>query len=98
MARESGIQARIIRHLKDRGAYTINIQGGGAGRAGIPDIHATYHGHSIWLEVKAPGGRPTPRQTYELNRIRAAGGHAHIVTTVDDVRTILNTLDQHHTP
>lgn len=96
MTRENGIQGRIIRHLEARGAYVINIQGGGAGRAGIPDLHATYRGHSIWLEVKNHTGKPTPRQTYELDRIRAAGGHAHIVRTVDEAAHILNTIDQEH--
>lgn len=93
MARENGIQNRIIRHLENRGAYVINIQGGGAGRTGIPDIHATYRGHSLWLEVKAPDGRLSPKQAYELRRILAAGGIAAVVRSVNDVTTLLDELD-----
>lgn len=60
------------------------------GTAGIPDIIACIGGQFFAFEVKVPGGKPTKLQSVTLEKISAAGGIAHIVTSVDEVRKILN--------
>ena len=56
---------------------------------GVPDILLCLNGEFIGLEVKSDTGRPTKIQLAQMQRIRAAGGTAEIVTSVEDVKDIL---------
>lgn len=94
MTLENGLQARIIRRLEQRGAYVVCIQGGGAGRSGVPDIHATYRGRSLWIEVKGPRGLLEPRQAYEMDKARKAGAVAAVVRSVEEVEAALDEVDE----
>ena len=55
----------------------------------MPDILLCLNGEFIGLEVKSDTGRPTKIQLAQMQRIRAAGGTAEIVTSVEDVKDIL---------
>jgi hypothetical protein len=53
-------------------------------KAGVPDLHLPvpsrgYHG--TWLEMKAPGQRPTLHQWHWLEDLRTRGYHTGIYTT-----------------
>jgi len=61
-------------------------------RKGTPDVLACVNGRFVALEVKTPTGRVDPLQTYQLDCITAAGGVAHVVRSVDDVKKILEQL------
>lgn len=60
------------------------------GTAGIPDIIACIGGQFFAFEVKVPGGKQTKLQSVTLDKIKAAGGIACVVTSVTEVRKILN--------
>lgn len=66
--------------------------GGQFGTAGIPDIIVCYKGRFIALEVKRPGGKPTLLQKITLNKIEKAKGIAKIVTSVEQVKQIIENL------
>jgi len=55
----------------------------------VPDILLCLNGEFIGLEVKSDTGRPTKIQLAQMQRIRAAGGTAEIVTSIEDVKDIL---------
>jgi Holliday junction resolvase len=88
---EKNIVSAILRHLKSvPGCFCWKEHGGMYGTAGIPDIIACISGHIFAFEVKVPGGKPTKLQSVTLDKIIAAGGTACVVTSVDEVRKILN--------
>jgi hypothetical protein len=60
------------------------------GVAGIPDIVACLRGRFVAFEVKTENGRLTELQRLTLARIRAAGGVAEKVTSLDEVRQIID--------
>ena len=58
----------------------------GMGEAGVADIIGVYKGRGFAIEVKAPGGAPTPWQLRFLNDWDQAGGAAFVARSVQAVR------------
>lgn len=87
---EKDIVAAILRLLKKRPrCFAWKTHGGMYGTAGIPDIVACVDGRFVGLEVKQPGGKLSRLQEITLGRIRAAGGVAAMVTSVEEARRVL---------
>ena len=62
------------------------------GTAGLPDIICCIKGRFVAFEVKAASGRLTKLQEATMRKIRDAKGEAFKVTSVGDVRTVLDGL------
>jgi hypothetical protein len=92
MTLEANIVRAIQRLLDQRDAWHFKTTGVTA--AGIPDINGSYRGRALALEVKQPGRKPTRRQTYQLERARAAGAIAEVVHCAADVARLLDAIDQ----
>ena len=92
MMLESGIQNKIIKHLRSRGAIvnkTISMS-----KSGWPDIVGCYKGRFIGIEVKRPGKKPTPLQEFKLAELAAAGAYVGAATSVAEARALLDSLDK----
>lgn len=93
---ESSIQSRIVRYLRglDR-TYVLNIGGGASTAKGTSDLIICYRGRFIALEVKRPDGSYglTKPQAIRLKSIGNAGGVGAVVTSVEDVATLLTQLN-----
>ena len=59
------------------------------GTAGLPDIVCCLEGRFFAFEVKTLSGQLTKLQEHTLERIKAAGGRAFVVRSVEDVDAIL---------
>lgn len=92
MTTEAAITEAIIRWLRSRGAHVIKTYGGPY-RRGLPDLIGVYRGQALALEVKRPGGKPTQLQEYELSRWAAAGAVAAVVTSVDEVKQLIEEVE-----
>lgn len=87
---EKDIVAAILRYLKHRPrCFAWKTHGGMYGTAGIPDIIACVGGRFVALEVKQPGGKLSRLQEITLGKIRAAGGVAAMVTSVEEAGRVL---------
>lgn len=93
MARESALVAAIRRELDKRGAYTVKTHGSGVGRAGVPDLLCIHRGAGLAIEAKTARGRLSKLQAWELERVRAAGGRAIVARSVEDVRDVLDDIE-----
>lgn len=91
---EGKLTRNIKEYLKERGAYAENIWGGGFQASGIPDILACYNGRFLGLEVKLDYNSPSPIQKAKLAMINKAGGVGQVVRSVDEVKVILDKLDE----
>jgi len=89
---EAAITSSIMKWLRARGAHVIKTYGG-PNRRGLPDLIGVYRGRALALEVKRPGGKPTKLQEYELGRWAAAGAVAAVVTSVDEVKRLIEEVD-----
>ena len=91
--KEKSIVNRILAYLKTRpDCFCWKEHGDGYSRAGLPDIICCIGGRFVAFEVKAPGRKPTVLQDKTLSRIQNVGGIAHVVISLDEVKTILNGL------
>ncbi len=90
MTTERAIVKAILAYLNGLpGCLARKRWGGGMGVAGDPDIDACIHGRSVQLEVKRLGERPTPLQLKRLEEWRKAGAVVAVVSSVADVRRLL---------
>ena len=89
MAKEATIQRNIVRYLKDLGAWCLKVHGSPYQRAGVPDLLCCHKGLFYAFEVKSPGERATPIQAHELQQVQTAGGTATVVTSVEDVQSLM---------
>jgi hypothetical protein len=96
---EAAIQRAVFQHLRARaapnvfafhpanGGYRKPIEAAimkGAGIvAGVPDIIAIHDGRVYALELKAEGGRATPKQQEAIAAMEAAGAFTAIAEGLD---------------
>jgi hypothetical protein len=96
---EAQIQRCVFQHLRARGApgvcafHPANggyrkpieakiLQGLGV-RAGVPDVIVIHQGRCYALELKAEGGRATPKQLEAIAAMEAAGAYCCIAEGLD---------------
>ena len=80
MASEKNFENRIKKYLKDNGAWFLKYWAGAAyTKSGIPDILACVNGYFVAIEVKAPNGKASELQFYNLRDIERAGGFAFLL-------------------
>jgi hypothetical protein len=94
MITERAIVKAILAYLNGLpGCLARKRWGGGMGVAGDPDIDACVRGRSVQLEVKRSGERPTPLQLKRLDEWRQAGALVAVVSSVEDVKSLLTEVD-----
>lgn len=75
MAAEKQFENKVKTFLKDNGCWFLKYWGGAAyTKSGIPDILVCCKGRFMAVEVKAPNGKPSDLQIYNLRQIDRAGG------------------------
>ena len=83
-----------MRYLKTvPGCFAWKEHGGMYGTAGLPDIICCVGGRFVGLEVKTADGRLSKLQEVMITKIKAAGGEAFKVTSVEEVREIIKNLN-----
>ncbi len=91
---EKDIVSAIMRYLKTVPCcFCWKEHGGMYGTAGLPDIICCIKGRFVAFEVKTPSGKLTKLQETMIRKIKAAKGEAFKVTSVEDVKFILDTLE-----
>jgi Holliday junction resolvase len=88
---EKKVKAKVVKHLKELGAYYFYPVTGGYGSSGVPDIVGCYRGTFFGIECKAGNNKPTALQEKNLADITRAGGIA-LVVNEENVNDVLNTL------
>jgi hypothetical protein len=96
---EAAIQRCVFQHLRARGApgvFAFHPANGGYRKpieaailkglgvvAGVPDVIAIHEGRCYAMEIKAPGGRATPKQLEAIAAMEAAGAYCCIAEGLD---------------
>jgi hypothetical protein len=104
---EQIVQRAVFDHLRARavpGVFAFHVPNGGyrrpieaailkglGVRAGVPDVIAIHGGKVFGLELKAEGGRPTPKQLETIAAMEAAGAYCAIVEGLDRALAHLET-------
>jgi hypothetical protein len=73
--------------LQEKKAYVFMPVQGGYGAPGL-DFHCAYHGRAFFIEAKAPGKKPTPRQNATAREMRDAGAPVFIVSGPESLKEV----------
>lgn len=84
---EGKLQKKTIDYLNSIGAYVVNVIT--ASESGVPDLLCCYEGKFYGCEQKTIDGVKSKVQEYNIKRIKAAGGVAGFVTTIEDVKRLI---------
>jgi hypothetical protein len=88
---EATIKTAVKKRLKAIGAYQHwPVQLGMGDRC--LDCHGCYRGFYFAVETKAPGKVPTLIQEHTIEEIRAAGGFAFVVDSLEKANDLLADL------
>lgn len=79
MADEKNFENRVKKFLKDEGCWFLKTWGGGLQRSGIPDLLICCNGFFIGVELKAPNGKVSDLQLWNLTKIDDAWGFAWLL-------------------
>jgi len=91
---EKIITNKVLSYLKSLDhCFCFKNHGGRYGTAGIPDIICCFHGRFLAFEVKTDKGKLTKLQETMMERIQKAKGNAYKVTSVEEVKKILEHLE-----
>lgn len=84
MAQEKAFENKVKKFLKEENCWFIKYWAGAAfTKEGIPDILCCCNGYFLAIELKAPNGKPSDLQIYNINRINETGGFAIILYPKD---------------
>jgi hypothetical protein len=97
---EQQIQKALFTHIRARaqpGMFAFHVPNGGYRRkteaailkglgvkAGVPDVICIHRGKVYALELKAAGGRLSPKQRETTDALREAGATVRVATGLDD--------------
>jgi Holliday junction resolvase len=90
---EKDLVKSILQYLRSvPHCFCWKVHGGMYGVAGLPDVVCCIRGKFVCFEVKLPKKKPTVLQQKTIEKIIEAGGTAHVVHSVDDVRALVENL------
>ena len=88
--KEKTITNQILKYLKSEPeCFAFKEHGGMYSTAGIPDIICCYSGKFVAFEVKTLTGKLSKLQEITIKRINEAGGMAIKVTSLQEVKNVL---------
>lgn len=88
--KESHIEKYLIERIEAMGGLCWKFAS--PGTKGVPDRVVVLNGTTVFVEVKAPGEYPRPLQNKRIEQIRARGGRAGYVSTIEEVDELVNHL------
>jgi Holliday junction resolvase len=75
MAAEKQFETKVKKFLKDQGCWFLKYWAGAAyTKTGIPDLLICCNGCFLGVELKAPNGKPSELQLWNIEQIKKAGG------------------------
>lgn len=92
---ESRLQRKIQDEIRKRGGFVFKFHGSALTMRGVPDLIVCWRGLYVGLEVKMPGEKPSPIQRHRGRQIRAAGGCAYVVRSVDEALAALERAERY---
>jgi hypothetical protein len=87
---ESRAGDRLARRVKAAGGVRWKFASPAVN--GVPDRVVILGGHTVFVETKAPGGKPTKLQRFRLKQIAKTGGRAEVLDSISAVDQFVGKL------
>lgn len=91
MGPEAKLEAAVRKWATEKGWYCRKFTS--PSNRSVPDRLFLKDGRVVFIELKAPGKKPTKAQLLEIEEIQDHGGEAHWADNLDDVKAILRGHD-----
>lgn len=79
MAAEKAFENKVKAFLNEQGCWVLKTWSNGVQRSGVPDLLVCCNGYFVGVELKAPNGKPSELQLWNVDKIREAGGIAIVL-------------------
>lgn len=79
MAAEKQFESKVRKFLNDNGCYEAKYFANAYTKSGIPDVLCCCNGYFVAIETKAPNGRPSELQKWNIRKINEANGFGVIL-------------------
>lgn len=86
--RERDVKDYLLARVRELGGEARKVRW--EGRANAPDWRVMLADRRFWVELKAPGERPTVMQVREHNRMRRLGEVVHVLDSPAAVDEVLS--------
>lgn len=95
MAAEKNFENKIKSYLEKNSCWFVKFFANAYTKIGVPDILACVNGWFVGIEVKAPNGKPSELQKYNVKKLNSCNGFAVIVKPeqFDDLTYMLKCLE-----
>lgn len=90
---EKKLQDKVIKYLKDRGIYYLNLYGDGMSGKGKPDVIVCLNGKFVAFELKVGENDLQDDQIIHKKRIVKSGGLHFSPYTFDEFLSILEVIE-----
>ena len=74
MGAEKNFENRLKKFLEDEHCWFVKFFANAYTKSGVPDILCCCNGYFIGIEVKAPKGKPSELQKWNIDKIAEANG------------------------
>ena len=74
IAAEKNFENRVKKFLESEGCWCVKYFANAYTKSGIPDLLVCCNGYFLGVELKAPNGRPSELQLWNIEKIKKAGG------------------------
>jgi hypothetical protein len=88
LVREKEVEAHLVRRIRDLGGMCLKWVSPGA--VGVPDRIVFCRGRVAFVELKAPGKKPTAAQERMMGRLRWQGADVVWLSTKQEVDDFLH--------
>ena len=89
--REAFLEQKLVQAVQERGGQAFKFVSPGA--AGVPDRLLLFPRKKIaFCEVKAPGKKLRPLQSYRINHLRRMGFRVYVVDNEEQIGEMLNEI------
>lgn len=93
MTPEGALKKAIKEYLNSVGAFWSMIPGGAYAKIGDPDMVVCYKGRYVAIEAKTPTGKQSNWQQLRQREIERSGGIYILARKVDDVKSVIESID-----
>lgn len=83
MGAEKLFENKIKNYLADKHCWYVKFFANAYTKVGVPDILACVNGRFVAVEVKAPNGKPSPIQLWNIEEIKKSNGIALVLYPKD---------------
>ena len=79
MAAEKNFENRVKKFLESVDCWLVKFFANAYTKRGVPDLLVCCNGYFIGVELKAPNGKPSELQKWNVNNINKSGGIAVVL-------------------